>query len=637
MASNATTKFFALSQSFSVSDIIVIGAYFLLNVAVGIWSSCRVSRNTLSGYFLAGRDMAWWPIGASLFASSEGSGLFIGLAGTGAAGGIAVAGFEWNATYVLLALAWIFVPVYVSCGIVTMPEYLGRRFGGERIRMYMSALSLMLSVFTKISTDLYSGALFIQVCLGWNIYLSTVLMLVVTAFYTIAGGLAAVIYTDTLQTFIMIIGAVILTITAFNKIGGYGNLESVYLQAVPSKIIPNTTCHLPRPDAMHLFRDPVHGDLPWPGMTLGLSILATWYWCTDQVIVQRSLSAKNLSHAKGASIFASYLKMLPMFFIILPGMISRALYPDSVGCVDPEECRKVCGAEVGCSNIAFPKLVIELMPSGLRGLMIAVMMAALMSSLTSIFNSSSTLFTMDIWKKYRRGASEKELLLVGRIVTVILVVISVVWIPILQSANSGQLYVYIQSVTSYLAPPITAIFIMAVFWKRTNEAGAFWGLMVGLTVGVTRMVLEFAFPPPRCGVFDPAPPVLRSVHYLHFAIILCAITVVVTVTMSLLTPAPSEEQIHNLTWWTLRRNVDRDIPLQKVSTLTRRTEGCEPVRRGKCVRTAGFCSPRPGRGAPGTPPPVIRSMREDPFWSRFCCVNAVILMCVNIFLYAFYA
>uniref|UniRef100_A0A3B4BYA0 Sodium/mannose cotransporter SLC5A10 n=1 Tax=Pygocentrus nattereri TaxID=42514 RepID=A0A3B4BYA0_PYGNA len=601
MAANTTTKFFALSQSFSVSDIIVIGAYFLLNVAVGIWSSCRVSRNTLNGYFLAGRDMAWWPIGASMFASSEGSGLFIGLAGTGAAGGIAVAGFEWNATYVLLALAWIFLPVYVSSGIVTMPEYLGRRFGGERIRMYLSALSLMLSVFTKISTDLYSGAFFVQICLGWNLYVSTVLMLVVTALYTIAGGLAAVIYTDTLQTSIMIIGAVILTITAFNKIGGYNELERMYLQAVPSKIIPNTTCHLPRPDAMHLFRDPVDGDLPWPGMTLGLTIIATWYWCTDQVIVQRSLSAKNLSHAKGASIFASYLKMLPMIFIVLPGMISKALYP------------------------------------GLRGLMIAVMMAALMSSLTSIFNSSSTLFTMDIWKKYRRGASEKELLLVGRIVTVILVVISVVWIPILQSANSGQLYVYIQSVTSYLAPPVTAIFVMAVFWKRTNEAGAFWGLMVGLAVGVTRMVLEFAFPPPRCGVFDPAPSVLRSVHYLHFAIILCLLTIIVVVVVSLLTPPPTEEQTCNLTWWTLKNNADRDIPLQKISTPSRRTEGCESVRRGKCVRAPGFCSPRPSRSSPGTPPAVIHSIREDPFWSRFCCVNAIILMCVNIFLYAYYA
>ncbi|XP_031671728.1 LOW QUALITY PROTEIN: sodium/glucose cotransporter 5-like [Oncorhynchus kisutch] len=522
-----------------------------------------------------------------------------------------------------------------------MPEYLGRRFGGERIRTYLSVLSLMLSVFTKISTDLYSGALFVQVCLGWNLYLSTVLMLVVTALYTIAGGLAAVIYTDTLQTFVMIIGAIILTITAFNKIGGYSNLERVYQAAIPSKIIPNSSCHLPREDAMHLFRHPVTGDLPWPGMTLGLTILATWYWCTDQVIVQRSLSAKNLSHAKGASILASYLKMLPFIFIILPGMISRALYPDSVGCVDPEECVRVCGAEVGCSNIAFPKLVIELMPSGLRGLMIAVMMAALMSSLTSIFNSSSTLFTMDIWKKYRAYASERELLLVGRIVTVILVVISVVWIPILQSANSGQLYVYIQSVTSYLAPPVTAVFSLAIFWTRTNEQGAFWGLMVGLVVGVCRMVLEFAFPPPRCGIQDTPPSVLRSVHYLHFAIILCFLSAAVVMVISLLTPPPTEEQVRNLTWWTLTQEEEGEIPLQKVSSISHREQrpqvhGSAPVRRAVCGRGAGLCSSAEGP-AEEVPLPRIPSVRESVFWSRFCCVNAILLICVNIFLYAYFA
>uniref|UniRef100_A0A3Q3RXX7 Sodium/mannose cotransporter SLC5A10 n=1 Tax=Mastacembelus armatus TaxID=205130 RepID=A0A3Q3RXX7_9TELE len=613
-----------------VSDIIVVAIYFLLNLAVGLWSSCRVSRNTLSGYFLAGRDMAWWPIGASLFASSEGSGLFIGLAGTGAAGGIAVAGFEWN--------------------IVTMPEYLGRRFGGERIRTYLAVLSLLLSVFTKISTDLYSGALFVQVCLGWNLYLSTVLMLVVTALYTIAGGLAAVIYTDTLQTFIMIVGAIILTITAFNKIGGYGKLEQVYSMAVPSKIIPNSTCHLPRQDAMHLFRNAVTGDLPWPGMTLGLTILATWYWCTDQVIVQRSLSAKNISHVKGASILAAYLKMLPFIFIILPGMISRALYPDSVGCVDPEECVRVCGAEVGCSNIAFPKLVIELMPSGLRGLMIAVMMAALMSSLTSIFNSSSTLFTMDIWKKYRPRASERELLLVGRIVTVILVVVSVVWIPILQSANSGQLYVYIQSVTSCLAPPVTAVFTLAVFWKRTNEQGAFWGLMVGLVVGVCRMVLEFAFPPARCGVVDSAPAVLRSVHYLHFAILLCGLTAIVVTIVSLLTPPPSHEQVYNLTWWTITEEPQREIALQKVSSVSHRSSqgkslnicgnwnktSSEPPRRVTCGQAAGLCISAVRRSEE-TAAPRVPSVRESVFWSRFCCFNALLLISINIFLYAYFA
>ncbi|XP_068278270.1 sodium/mannose cotransporter SLC5A10 isoform X2 [Nyctibius grandis] len=566
MEGNSTAGSFAPSQQFSVADLVVIVVYFSLNVAVGIWSSCRVNRNTVSGYFLAGRDMAWWPIGASLFASSEGSGLFIGLAGTGAAGGIAVTGFEWNATYALLALAWVFVPVYISSGIVTMPEYLQRRFGGERIRMYLSGLSLLLSIFTKISTDLYSGALFVQVCLGWDLYLSTVLMLLVTGLYTIAGGLAAVIYTDTLQTLIMVLGAIMLAVKAFNEIGGYPNLEEAYLKAVPSKIVPNTTCHLPRADAMHLFRDPVSGDLPWTGMTFGLSIMATWYWCTDQVIVQRSLSAKSLSHAKAGSILASYLKMLPLFVIIMPGMISRILYP------------------------------------GLRGLMIAVMMAALMSSLTSIFNSSSTLFTMDIWRKLRAGAGERELLLVGRVVTVVLVALSVVWIPILQSSSGGQLYVYIQAVTSYLAPPVTAVFILAVFWPRANEQGAFWGLMAGLALGLARMGLELTHPTPRCGVPDRRPWLLADIHYLHFAVLLCAATGAIVVGGSLLGPPPAPARLKDLTWWTLSR---------------------EPPQLSVDGTSQG-----PLDGEDTT---------EPPFWARVCGINALVLMCVNIFCYAYFA
>ncbi|XP_025950992.2 sodium/mannose cotransporter SLC5A10 isoform X2 [Dromaius novaehollandiae] len=616
MAVNSTAGSFSSFQQFSIADLIVIVAYFSLNIAVGIWSSCRVNRNTVSGYFLAGRDMAWWPIGASLFASSEGSGLFIGLAGTGAAGGIAVAGFEWNATYVLLALAWVFVPVYISSGIVTMPEYLQRRFGGERIRMYLSGLSLLLSIFTKISTDLYSGALFVQVCLGWDLYLSTVLMLLVTALYTIAGGLAAVIYTDTLQTLIMVVGAIALAIKAFNEIGGYLNLEEAYLKAVPAKIVPNTTCHLPRADAMHLFRDPVSGDLPWTGMTFGLSVMATWYWCTDQVIVQRSLSAKSLSHAKAGSILASYLKMLPLFIIIMPGMISRVLYPDAVACVDPEECVRVCGAAVGCSNIAYPKLVVELMPSGLRGLMIAVMMAALMSSLTSIFNSSSTLFTMDIWRWLRPRAGERELLLVGRAVTVALVALSVVWIPILQSASSGQLYGYIQAVTSCLAPPVTAVFLLAVFWPRANEQGAFWGLMAGLALGLARLALEMAHPAPRCGVPDARPALLARLHYLHFALLLCAATVAVAVGGSLLGAPPPRARLSNLTWWTLSR---------------------EPLPPGPDAGSSRDGAPRGRQPAESPPRAALGDAAESPFWAGVCCANAVVLVCVNVFCYAYFA
>uniref|UniRef100_A0A8C5TPX0 Sodium/mannose cotransporter SLC5A10 n=1 Tax=Malurus cyaneus samueli TaxID=2593467 RepID=A0A8C5TPX0_9PASS len=563
------------------------------------------------------RDMAWWPIGASLFASSEGSGLFLGLAGTGAAGGIAVAGFEWNVR-----------------NIITVPEYLQRRFGGERIRMYLSSLSLLLSIFTKISTDLYSGALFVQVCLGWDLYLSTVLVLAVTALYTIAGG-CPLGYDFAFCRPIPLTTGLCSALAgspfpAFQQIGGYPNLEGAYLKAVPSKTVPNTTCHLPRADAMHLFRDPLSGDLPWTGMTFGLSIMATWYWCTDQVIVQRSLSAKNLSHAKAGSILASYLKMLPLFLIIMPGMISRVLFPDTVACVDPEECTRVCGAAVGCSNIAYPKLVVELMPSGLRGLMIAVMMAALVSSLTSIFNSSSTLFTMDIWRKLRPRAGDRELLLVGRAVTVALVALSVVWIPILQSSSGGQLYVYIQAVTSYLAPPVTAVFILAVFWPRANEQGAFWGLMAGLALGLARMGLELAHPTPLCGVPDRRPWLLAHLHYLHFAVLLAAVTAAIVVGGSLLSPPPSPDQVSGVSFspglchlpghgWSPGPSVPHNHPISVPGSCSASLDTHQPPK------------------AVGPPTVTLKDTTEPPFWARVCGINAIILMCVNIFCYAYFA
>ncbi|KAJ0065558.1 hypothetical protein NL108_013460, partial [Boleophthalmus pectinirostris] len=508
-------------------------------------SSIRANRSTVGGYFMAGRSMTWWPIGASLMSSNVGSGLFIGLAGTGAAGGLAVGGFEWNAAWVLVALGWVFIPVYIAAGVLTMPEYLCRRFGGARIRIYISLLSLILYIFTKISTDIFSGALFIQVSLGWDLYLSTAVLLLVTAAYTIAGGLAAVMYTDALQTVIMVGGAFSLMFIAFSRVGWYEGLEQLYPKAVPSVTVPNSTCHLPRHDAFHLLRDPLTGDLPWPGLIFGLTVLATWVWCTDQVIVQRSLSAKSLSHAKGGSVLGAYLKLLPMFFVVMPGMISRALYPglcvvlDEVACVVPELCQKVCGTAVGCSNLAYPKLVVELMPSGLRGLMLAVMLAALMSSLTSIFNSSSTLFTLDLYQRLRPAASERELMVVGRLFILFLVCISLLWIPVIQTANSGQLFDYIQSVTSFLAPPITAVFLLAIFWSRTNEQGAFWGLMGGLIVGGIRMALEFSYSAPSCGQPDLRPSVLAQVHYLYFSMLLFALSTLLICAVSLATePIP---------------------------------------------------------------------------------------------------
>ncbi|XP_048354443.1 sodium/glucose cotransporter 4 isoform X2 [Sphaerodactylus townsendi] len=605
--------------------------------------------------------MTWWPIGASLMSSNVGSGLFIGLAGTGASGGLAVGGFEWNATWALLVLGWIFVPVYIAAGVVTMPEYLKKRFGGQRIQIYLSVLSLILYIFTKISTDIFSGALFIKISLGWNLYLSTVILLVVTAIYTIAGGLSAVIYTDALQTVIMVLGALVLMFIGFEKVGWYEGLQEKYSRAIPSIIVPNTTCHLPRQDAFHMLRDPVSGDIPWPGLIFGLSVLALWCWCTDQVIVQRSLSAKSLSHAKGGSVLGGYLKIFPMFFIVMPGMISRALFPDHVGCVVPEACEKVCGAKVGCSNIAYPKLVLELMPVGLRGLMIAVMMAALMSSLTSIFNSSSTLFAIDIWQRLRKKTTEQELMIVGRVFVLILIVISILWIPIIQTANSGQLFDYIQSITSFLAPPITALFILAIFCKRINEPGAFWGLMFGLVIGLIRMIMEFIYRVPSCGEEDRRPAILKDVHYLYFAIILCVLTAIVIVLVSLCTPPIPEEKLARLTWWTRHfktPEINLENQICQCEEVTSDQKGndldstpwengdveCKEYREEKhpCWKKLyfWFCgtTPKPTltREEEEALKRKLTCIREEPLWKAVCNINAIILLAINIFLWGYF-
>uniref|UniRef100_A0A7N8WJU0 Solute carrier family 5 member 9 n=1 Tax=Mastacembelus armatus TaxID=205130 RepID=A0A7N8WJU0_9TELE len=616
-----------------------------LLIGLGFLSSVQANRRTIGGYFLAGRSMTWWPIGASLMSSNVGSGLFIGLAGTGAAGGIAVGGFEWNAAWVLVALGWIFIPVYISAGVLTMPEYLAKRFGGKRIRMYMSVLSLILYVFTKISTDIFSGALFIQVSLGWDLYLSTGTLLLVTATYTVAGGLAAVIYTDALQTLIMVGGALALMFIAFSKVGWYEGLVNHYMSAIPSVTVTNATCHLPRNDAFRMFRDPMSGDLPWPGLVFGLTVLATWVWCTDQVIVQRSLSAKSLSHAKGGSVLGGYLKLLPMFFIVMPGMISRALFPDEVGCVDPVVCQRICGASVGCSNIAYPKLVIELMPVGLRGLMLAVMLAALMSSLTSIFNSSSTLFTLDLYHRARPKASERELMIVGRVFILVLVCISLLWIPVIQTANSGQLFDYIQSVTSFLAPPITAVFLMAIFWTRANEQGAFWGLMTGLVVGLLRMILEFSYIPPSCGQPDRRPAVLANVHYLYFALILMALTCLIIVAVSLATPPIPKEHLYRLTWWS-RYSQEHRIDLAGTwiasdsvnSDINSHFDHSPDSWLWRAVlRLCGLTGPSSGSTPPVAENSELNSLQEEPLWRRVCNVNALLLLAVNVFLWGYFA
>uniref|UniRef100_A0A671M5P2 Sodium/myo-inositol cotransporter 2 n=1 Tax=Sinocyclocheilus anshuiensis TaxID=1608454 RepID=A0A671M5P2_9TELE len=632
----------------AITDIVVLVIYFLLVLAVGLWSMWKTKRSTVDGYFLAGKNMTWWPVGASLFASNVGSGHFIGLAGSGAAAGIAATAYEWNGMLMVLLLGWLFLPIYIASRVTTMPEYLQKRFGGKRIQLFLCVLYLFIYIFTKISVDMYAGAVFIQQALQWNIYLAVVLLLAITALYTIAGGLAAVIYTDAVQTLVMVIGALILM--GFAEVGGFQAVLDKYPQAIPSIRVPNTTCGIPREDAFHIFRHPVTSDLPWPGVILGMSIPSMWYWCSDQVIVQRSLASKNIVHAKGGSLLAAYLKVLPFFMMVIPGMISRILYPDEVGCGDPDVCKQVCGNPVGCSDIAYAKLVMELLPAGLRGLMMAVMLAALMSSLTSIFNSSSTIFTMDLWRNIRRTASEWELMIVGRVFVLVLVVVSVLWIPLVQASQGGQLFIYIQSISMYLQPPITVVFFTGCFWKRTNEKGAFWGLIVGMVVGCTRMILDFVYPTPQCYESDTRPDIIRYVHYLYFSIILTLLTLIVVVCVSLATEKPKPEQISRLTWYT------RFDPV-KESTLSNPYAGTDTVN-GNVNYTCSSASSTTGSSKlksalfwicgiekqkgekPKSPPPsetLTCSLEEDPCMRHLVNANLIICMSVAVFLFAYWA
>ncbi|KAH9500112.1 Sodium/glucose cotransporter 4 [Bulinus truncatus] len=504
--------------------------------------------------------------------------------------------------------------------------------------------------------DIYAGAIFIQQAVQWDMYFSIVVLLVITAIYTVSGGLRAVIYTDTLQTVVMVIGSLVLMGISFYKVGGLMSLYAKYPHAIAAPSLNSTVhsnCGIPTTEAFHLLRDASSGDLPWPGNIFGITILSSWYFCNDQVLVQRTLAAKNMHHVKGGSILAAYLKVLPLFTTVFPGMISRVLFPDEVACTDPDICEKVCSNRAGCTNIAYPKLVIELLPTGLKGLMLASMMAALMSSLTSNFNSAATIFTIDIWKRFRVRATEAEMLVTGRIFILLLMGVSVLWIPVLQASQGGQLFNYIQTVTGYFAPPILAIFLLAVLWERTNEQGAFWGLMIGLLVGVIRMALDFGYGSPGCMEEDLRPWVISKVHFLHFTIILFVISLASTVIISLITSPIDSKHTVRLTWWTRHSNKAReDFPAEHVRKL--QSEASQSDHTKKC--TEGPVSVPKWRKFVyllcGYEPPSNQSLseeeineqkkmltciRETGVWKHFVNINAMVLMAFGLFLWIFFA
>ncbi len=521
-------------------DYIVLALYFAVVFAIG-WYHSRGER-TAAGYFLASRDVAWWAIGASLFSSNIGSEHFIGLAGSGASTGMAAGHFEWLASLMVLTLGWVFVPFYLRSNVYTMPEFLERRYNSA-CRTYLASISLIAYLFTKIAVSIFAGAIVLKAVLGWGMVESSLALVIATGIYTVAGGLAAVIYTEVIQTVILVVGALILAFIGLGKVGGWSGLHA----AVPA-------------DFFHMMKPMTDKDFPWTGIFFGAPILGIWYWCTDQVIVQRVLSAKDVGNAKAGTVVAGFLKILPVFMLIVPGMIARALYPQEMA-TD--------------SNAAFPTLVVRLMPPGLQGVMVAAMLAALMASKASVFNSSSTIFTMDFYKKINPNASEKRLINVGRLATVVMIVLSLMWIPFMGRISS-QLWIYLQSVQAYISPPIAAVFLFGVFWKRINGQGAIASLLTGFVLGAARFILEVIYANQQLSGFLEF---FVRVNFLHFAVLMFAVCVVVLIGVSLMTPAPAASKVAGLTFQTIKEKIDLSgvesasvlaIPVESETSLQRK-------------------------------------------------------------------
>ncbi len=502
-------------QVFSTLDWFVVGLYFAAIFVVAGWAVWRerTTHETSADYFLAGRNVGWFVVGASLFASNIGSEHLIGLAGTGAASGVALGQFELQASVILLLLGWVFVPFYIKSGVYTMPEFLERRFS-PAARWYLAIISIIGYVLTKISVTIYAGGVVFETLMGISFWTGALIVVVITGIYTIFGGLRAVLYTDMVQAFVLVAGAVTVTIAGLIKVGGWNELTT----AAGSGFF-------------NLWKPMTDPDFPWTGMVFGAPIIAVWYWCTDQYIVQRTLSARGIEDARRGTILAGYLKQLPLFIFVIPGIIAYVLVQQGELVLDaPDQ--------------ALPALVGALLPIGLRGLVTAGLLAALMSSLSSVFNSCSTLITLDIYKKLHPAAPERQLVWIGQIATVVLVVFGLLWIPLMQNI-SGVLYQYLQSVQAYISPPIAVVFLLGVFWKRVNSAGAMAALLTGFALGMARLVAEL-----NKSQLDGWLHLFADINFLHFAVLLTVVSIVVLVAVSLSTPPPSYARIAGLTYAT---------------------------------------------------------------------------------------
>ncbi len=509
-------------------DWFVLGLYFAILVGVAVWVALQRNKNT-EDYFLAGRNVGWFVIGASIFASNIGSEHVVGLAGTGFSSGTPLAHYELHAWIVLL-LGWLFLPFYIRSGAFTMPEFLEKRFD-SRSRWFLSVFSLFAYVLTKVSVTIYAGGIVVSELLNLDFWVGAIGIVLFTGIYTIIGGLKAVVYTETLQTIVLILGSVIITFLGFQEVGGWDELTKTVTEVSP--------------DHFNMWRPWDDPDFPWAGLLFGGTIVGIWYWCTDQYIVQRTLAANNITIGRRGAIFGAYLKLLPILIFLVPGIIAYALTiqnPEIYSVIDP-----VTGVER--ADRAFPMLVTTLLPVGLKGLVAGGLMAALMSSLASVFNSCSTIFTIDIYKQISPEKSEQFLVNVGKIATVVIVVLGIAWIPIMEKIGGGVMYQYLQNVQAYIAPPVTTVFLLGIIWKRVNAQAAIVTLFSGLFLLILRLGSEIA---KNEGIIESGFLYdFASVNFSYMAIWMFIFSVALCISTSLLTSKPDYKKIQGLSYGTL--------------------------------------------------------------------------------------
>lgn len=520
-------------------DWIVIGVFCMALIGIVIWVVSQKNNNS-ADYFLGGKDATWIAIGASIFASNIGSEHLIGLAGAGASSGMAMAHWEIQG-WMILILGWVFVPFYTRSMVYTMPEFLERRYN-KASRTILSVISLISYVLTKVAVTVYAGGLVFQQVFGidtlWGIdffWIAAIGLVLITALYTIFGGMKSVLYTSVLQTPILLLGSLIILVLGLKAVGGWDEVIATCSLQPVNEYGDHMT------NLMRNLNDPQY---PWLGALIGSAIIGFWYWCTDQYIVQRVLSGKNEKEARRGTIFGAYLKLLPVFIFLIPGMIAYALNVKAGGGFLPIDAT---GATM--SDAAFATLVAKLLPAGVKGLVVCGILAALMSSLASLFNSSAMLFTIDFYKRLKPNTDEKTLVRIGQVATVVIVVLGILWIPIMRSVGN-VLYNYLQDVQSVLAPGIAASFLLGICWKRASAKGGMWGLLSGVIIGLTRLGAKVYY----SNVTDTSDNWFKAFFYdfnwLYFCGVMLIICCLIVILVSLYTEAPSEEKVRGLVFGT---------------------------------------------------------------------------------------